>query len=133
MGLLADALLVLILLACTGWGLKKGVVKSLFSFLGFAAAALLSAALSGVLAAWIYDAFLREVFLERVSSVLTEAAPTAAAQAAALLEELPAFASNALQNQGVEALEEKLRGVENGFVADIRRPPAVEQEEEGTE
>ena len=37
MGLLADALLVLILLACTGWGLKKGVVKSLFSFLGFAA------------------------------------------------------------------------------------------------
>lgn len=35
--------------------------------------------------------------------------------------------------KGAEALEEKLRGVENGFVADIRRPPAVEQEEEGTE
>ena len=113
MNIVIDALLLCLLLGCTVWGLKKGFIKSLLGFIGYLLAAFLSSALSGVLAAFVYQTFLHGVFLEKVSSVLTEtAAATAAEQAQALLDSLPGFLSNALVNSGMtqDSLEATLAG-----------------------
>lgn len=113
-----DAVLVVIVLACTVWGLKKGFVKSLLGFIGYVVALLAAIGISNWLAAFVYDGFLREVFIQKISSVLTDgAASTAAEQAEKLLEALPGFVANALGNQGLTA--ESLEGTLTGSVAVI--------------
>lgn len=118
MSLAIDAVFVVVVLVCTVWGLKKGFIKSLLGFIGYVIALLAAISISNWLAAFVYDSFLREVFIQKISSVLTDgAAATAAEQAEKLLEALPGFVANALVNQGVTA--ESLEGTLAGSVAAI--------------
>ena len=131
MSLAIDAVLVIIVLVSTAWGLKKGFMKSLLGFIGYVIALLVALGISNWLAAFVYDSFLREVFIQRISSVLADgAASTAAEQAEKLLEALPGFVANALVNQGMTAasLESSLAGSATAIaprVADIISPVVI--------
>ena len=85
-------------------GAFRGFIRSAVHFLGAIIAACLSAALGGVAAQGLFDAFFREALVERVqSSINSFGATDALSSIDGLLASLPDFIVRALEDAGVSA------------------------------
>lgn len=102
MGILLDIGFVIIILLCVVFGYKKGFFKSIAGFIGAGIAMFLAWILAGVIANAMYQGIFRDMLISNISSVLSnDALASFPEKASQIVENLPGFLSNTLNNQGI--------------------------------
>ena len=98
---LLDIAMVLLAILFVVFGFKRGVVKSLVSFVGIIVAAVAAILLASTVARWVFDAFIRDSFQADIAASLQgSAGESAAVRVQQVLAALPKFVRNAFAAEG---------------------------------
>ena len=131
MGILLDIGFVIIILLCVVFGYKKGFFKSIAGFIGAVIAMFLAWVLAGLIANALYQGIFREKLIDNISGVLSnDALASFTEKAAQVVENLPRFLSNTLNNQGITSsqIEQSLQAAGNNAApatADLISPAII--------
>lgn len=110
MGYILDIIFVCVLIISILIGFRRGFVKSAVKFLGAVIAICISSVLGGIFASWLYTAFFRTPFIDRVTETLEQASSGLGLES--VLMSLPDFLAKALEEAGVT--QQTLQGMMSG-------------------